>query len=931
MTAIVAFSHLRWDFVYQRPQHLLTRLARSSPVIYIEEPVRDHQAPWLETIDAAPGVTVLRVHANVDAPGFHDAHLAVMQSLLGPVLARHAGAIAWFYTPMALPLIADLDPSVIVYDCMDELTAFRAAPRQLAQRERALLQRADIVFTGGPSLYRAKRALHPSVHCFPSSVDSAHFAGALAPRAEAHPLHANIPSPRLGYFGVIDERFDGELVGAIADAEPAWQIVLVGPIVKVDPKSLPVRPNVHYLGIQPYEVLPALLAEWDVGLIPFAHNESTRFISPTKVLEYMAAEKPIVSTGIRDIVDPYAGVVAIADHPSDFIEACQAALNETAERGEQRRSAMNTLVDATSWDRTATDMSRLLEERVAAKRVAGAAASAAQPVILPTETVGNPAPLAGREYAEGSNDALGGGSDVRVIDALLRSAPPTFVGCAVIGAGPTGLSAAYHMKSDVVVFERESKVGGWCRSFDDHGFTFDYAGHIMFSNNPIVHDLYRTLLGDNVHWQDREAWVYSHGVHTRYPFQGALYGLPPEVLKECLVGAIEARFGSIDGSVDRPDEARTKPKIAECVAPTTVPRDAADPKDDCCGDGELTRPTVAAPALATTAASTSGTVVPLPTAPRNFEEFIYKTWGAGVAKHFAVPYNKKLWTVPLADIETSWLGGRVPLPDLAEMIEGAVQPAKKPVGPNARFGYPLRGGFQALMDGFLPFLDGQIECDAEIVALDLKRHRLTLADGRRYTYDKVVSTMPLPKLIALIGDAAPQSVRTAAAGLRHVSVRCVNLGVARENITDKHWIYYPGDTVFHRVFVQGNASPHCNPPGGFGITCEISHAPDKPLPCDGEELIQRCFDDCVKVGLFRADDRLLAANQVDMGYAYVIYDHARAANVGVIRDWLAHYDVILAGRYSEWEYYNSDHAFLAGRKAAMQVRPETIEVASGAA
>ena len=235
------------------------------------------------------------------------------------------------------------------------------------------------------------------------------------------------------------------------------------------------------------------------------------------------------------------------------------------------------------------------------------------------------------------------------------------------------------------------------------------------------------------------------------------------------------------------------------------------------------------------------------------------------------------------------------------------------------------------MDGFLPHLEGRLELGAEVVALDVKRRRFMLGDGRRYAYDKLVSTMPLPRLIALIGDAAPESVRTAAAGLRHVSVRCVNLGVARENITEKHWIYYPGDTVFHRVFVQGNASPYCNPPGGFGLTCEISHAPSKPLPCDGEELIERCFRDCVSVGLLNEDDRLITANQVDMGYAYVIYDHARAANGGVIRDWLAHFDIILAGRYSEWEYYNSDHAFLAGHKAAMQVRPEMAERVSGAA
>ncbi len=329
MTPVVAFCHLRWDFVYQRPQHLLTRFAKRAPVLYVEEPVYDPREPWLERIDAAPGVTVLRVHSNVGGAGFHDAQLAIMRNLLAPVLAEQAGAVAWLYTPMALPLLGDLDASAIVYDCMDELTAFLHAPRQLAQREHALLQRADLVFTGGPSLYRAKRDLHPSVHCFASSVDAAHFAAA-GSQEDADAANEGIPSPRLGFFGVIDERFDANLVAALADADPRWNIVLVGPVAKVDPATLPRRPNVHYLGKRSYDELPRLIAGWDVCLLPFAHNESTRFVSPTKVLEYMAAGKPIVSTSIRDVVDPYTGVVAIADHASDFVEACQSRARRDA-------------------------------------------------------------------------------------------------------------------------------------------------------------------------------------------------------------------------------------------------------------------------------------------------------------------------------------------------------------------------------------------------------------------------------------------------------------------------------------------------------------------------------------------------------------------------------------------------------------------------
>ena len=196
------------------------------------------------------------------------------------------------------------------------------------------------------------------------------------------------------------------------------------------------------------------------------------------------------------------------------------------------------------------------------------------------------------------------------------------------------------------------------------------------------------------------------------------------------------------------------------------------------------------------------------------------------------------------------------------------------------------------------------------------KRTVRLDDGRTLRYDTLISTMALPQFVAACGEEAPDDVRAAARGLRSTSVRCVNLGIARANITDKHWIYYPEDTVFHRIFVQGNASPYCNAPGGFGLTCEITYSASKPLPCEGEALIARVIDDCRKVGMLREDDRILCAHQVDMPGAYVVYDHARAAHVACIRQWLARHRVILAGRYAEWEYYNSDHAFLAGKRAA---------------
>lgn len=863
MPKIIVFCHLRWDFVFQRPQQLLTRLAEHYQVIMVEEPVHHDGQDYLRKTLVAPNVIVCQPFTSIHASGFHDDQIPLLRPLLAELVSDGEDPIVWLYTPMAVPLIQGLHPALIVYDCMDELAAFKNSPKQLLQRETALLGMADLVFTGGPSLYEAKRQRHPNAHCFPSSVDAAHFGKALD-RSLSHAAQGAAGRPRLGFFGVIDERFDIDLLSAMADARPDWQLVMVGPVVKIDPASLPHRPNIHYLGQQPYEALPCFLAGWDVCLLPFALNESTRFISPTKVLEYMAAELPIVSTPITDVAVPYGHVVAIAATHEKFIAACDAALAMTPEQNAKMVDTMREIVAGTSWQITAARMRALIESTAPSTASTRALAAAG---------------------AAGEGKAAVGA----VINPLPTHAALQPVACVIVGAGPTGLSAAYHLGVDALLLERNSTVGGWCRSIKDHGFTFDHAGHIMFSNDPYVLKLYDKLLGSNLHWQNREAWVYSKDVFTRYPFQGALYGLPPAVIKECIVGAMEARFGTLG-----------EPNSTVSESPQCQPNAV----EDCCADGTVE--------IANGAATQAGAV-------KNFEQFIYKVWGAGIAKHFAIPYNKKLWTVPLSEMETSWLGGRVPLPNLEEIIEGALEPVGRPMGPNARFGYPIKGGFQALMSGFLPHIRGKVELNADVVQLLPQEHLIALADGRRFRYDDLISTMPLPELVRLIGDAAPEEVQAAARGLKHISIRCVNIGIARENITDKHWIYYPEDTIFHRIFVQGNASPECNAPGGFGFTCEISYSPWKPLPVDGDKLIAQCIADCIRVGMIRADDTIFAANEVDMPCAYVVYDHARATNVKTVKDWLSRYDITLAGRYSEWEYYNSDHAFLAGKKAAEKI------------
>ncbi len=375
---LVVLSHLRWDFVFQRPQHVLSRLAQTRPVTVVEEPVYDADAaPYLEPIEAAPGVTVLRPHTPVDEPGFSDAQIAVVEPLLRrwAVETEALGACdAWTYTPLATPLLDAVEPRAVVYDCMDELSAFDHAPPELLERERDLLGRADLVFTGGPSLYRAKKDRHPDVHCFPSSVDAAHFGQARPDRAAALAEPADqrgIGRPRLGFFGVIDERLDRDIVATLAAARPDWEVVMVGPVVKIDPESLPQAPNLHWLGGKTYDELPAYLAGWDVCLLPFAQNRSTEFISPTKTLEYMAAERPVVSTPITDVAEPYGEIVRLGATPSEFVTACDAVfLAGDAER-QRRAEAMRAVLAKTSWDATAAGMARLLD---------GASSSSAAPV-----------------------------------------------------------------------------------------------------------------------------------------------------------------------------------------------------------------------------------------------------------------------------------------------------------------------------------------------------------------------------------------------------------------------------------------------------------------------------------------------------------------------------------------------------------------------
>jgi glycosyltransferase involved in cell wall biosynthesis len=366
---LIVFSHLRWDCVFQRPQHLLSRLARRYRVYFVEEPVFDDGPPRLEHLPAGPNLTVLRAHTDVAEPGFCDRQMDVLRPLLRHFAERESldDPLVWLYTPMALPLLGELQPSAVIYDCIDDVS--QGAPGPMPEREAALFAAADLVLAGGPSLFQAKRALHANLHCVPSSVDAAHFAperitANCKEYLAAEKLQAHILAPRLGFFGVIDERFDAALIGALARAHPDWHLVMVGPVVRTHALALPQEPNIHWLGLQPYSRLPALVAGWDVCLLPYAMNGRTRFVNPTKTLEYLAAEKPVVSTAVSDVIAMYDDVVHIARTYDDFIRGCERMLVETPQHRAERLVQSAACVSRFSWDEAAATVMSLIEQAI---------------------------------------------------------------------------------------------------------------------------------------------------------------------------------------------------------------------------------------------------------------------------------------------------------------------------------------------------------------------------------------------------------------------------------------------------------------------------------------------------------------------------------------------------------------------------------------
>lgn len=428
----------------------------------------------------------------------------------------------------------------------------------------------------------------------------------------------------------------------------------------------------------------------------------------------------------------------------------------------------------------------------------------------------------------------------------------------IVGAGLAGLSTAYHLRGlPYKVFEKESEAGGLCRSYVKDGFTFDYTGHLLHFRQAAIKTLVETLLPGRLARHARRSYVFSQDVYTEYPFQVNTHGLPPEVVRECLLGFIATL---------------TKPS------------------------GRL-----------------SGG------AP-SFKDWIVDSLGEGIAKHFMVPFNEKLWQVPLDELTSDWVSWLVPKPELKDVVDGALGIKDKAFGYNPSFLYPTTGGIKALPESFLPAV-GTIAYGTELVEVETGRRRVVFRDARgerSEAYDRLVSTIPLPDLIRRCVDL-PASVREAAKALRWVSVYNINLAVGREEVSNKHWIYFPEHRFpFYRAGFPMNFSPALGRPGCSSMYVEISHRPEVHIP--PQQLIETAREGLVRAGVLRGDDEMVMADVKDIHYAYVLFDRHRAQAVPLILAELERRGIASIGRYGLWEHTSMEDAIAQGKTLADALR-----------
>lgn len=509
MADIFCFCHLRWDFVFQRPQHLLTRFAKQQRVFYFEEPqFEDVENPYLREVKDDTGVVILTpfLPHHKSEPERN----AMLVSLLEEIFNKYniVKYICWYYTPMSLPFSRHLQPEITVYDCMDELSAFKFAPPSLLELEEELMGKAQVMFTGGMNLYEHKKAKHKNVHGIPSSVDRKHFESGLS-QADPEDLKT-IAHPRVGFFGVIDERMDLGLLEGLARELPDWNLVIIGPVVKIDPATLPGLSNIHYLGGKTYQQLPAYLGNWDVAMLPFALNESTRFISPTKTPEYLSAGKPVVSTPIKDVVNPYGDLdlVHIAEDAPAFAAAVKKAFDQ--KNDSNWRQATDNFLSQNSWDITWTKMNGLINDAIIKKNSGPSGYSSSGNSALHGNNTGNDS----ARKVQGSVSSLKAEFlNENTLDKISQSVKVTrtlMFDYLIVGAGFAGSVLAERLANDgkkVLIIDKRNHIGGNAYDcYNDDGLLIHkYGPHIFHTNSLEVFD----YLGKFTKWRSYEHRVLA--------------------------------------------------------------------------------------------------------------------------------------------------------------------------------------------------------------------------------------------------------------------------------------------------------------------------------------------------------------------------------------------------------------------------------------
>lgn len=435
----------------------------------------------------------------------------------------------------------------------------------------------------------------------------------------------------------------------------------------------------------------------------------------------------------------------------------------------------------------------------------------------------------------------------------------------ILGGGLAGLSTALHLKKagydNYHIFEKESRIGGLTRSEIVNGFTFDYTGHLLHFKDPEIKELVLGLLGDNIGFIERNSWIYSKKVFTRYPFQNNTFGLPEDVIKEIIISFVEAKYG-VNGKTEANSE------------------------------GEQT-----------------------------FEDWIYKNFGSGIAKHFMLPYNEKLWTVHPREMTTEWMGRFVPQTSLQQILDGALSDQSKKVGYNANFYYPLKGGIESLPKAFGASLPN-IHVNSEAQEIDLKERKVTFNNGEVINYDKLVSSVPLHILANSIKDL-PNNLKNSLKDLRYNSVYNINIGIDR-NVSDKHWVYFPElEYSFYRIGFSSNFSPYMAPQGTSSMYIEISYSDSRPI--DKTRSVEKVKEDLIAAEILNESDKIISEKCFDIKCAYVIYDKNRTRIVEQINNFLRENDIYSIGRYGSWEYSGMEDAMIQGKRTANEIIHEDKE------